>query len=57
MKAKKLRKLSEDVRAWADSKRGKELLKKAVNDAQQMTLKLEESRRVNPDDLHRHFTL
>ena len=57
MKAEQLRKLSEDARAWADSEQGKRALKKAVDDARKTASKLEEARRVNPDDLHRHFTL
>ena len=57
MEAKLLRKLSEDVRDWAESKRGKRALKKAVVNTQKTASKLEKARRVKPDDLHRHFTL
>ena len=57
MDTEQLRKLSEDAQAWADTEQGKNALKKAVEDARKTASKLEEARRVNPDDLHRHFTL
>jgi len=57
MEIEQLKKLSKDAKDWADSVDGKEALKKAVKDARNTALKLEEARRVNPNDLHRHFTL
>lgn len=57
MKAKQLKKLFGDARAWADSEKGKEALKKAVDNAGKMTSEFEEARRVNLENLHRHFTL
>jgi hypothetical protein len=57
MKAEQLKKLFDDAREWADSEKGKEALKKAVDNAGKMTSELEEARRVNLENLHRHFTL
>jgi len=57
MEAEQLKKLSEEAQAWANSEQGKQALKKAVDDARKTASKLEDARRVNPDDLHRHFTL
>ncbi len=52
-----LKKLFDDARAWADSEKGKEALKKAIDDTNKMTSEFEEARRVNLENLHRHFTL
>lgn len=57
MSANQLKKLSRDAQAWASSSKGKKALKKAVEDARKTASRLEEARRVNPADLHRHFTL
>lgn len=57
MKAEQLKKLFDDAQAWADSEKGKEALKKAVDNAGKMTSEFEEARRVNLENLHRHFTL
>lgn len=57
MKAEQIKKLSTDAKAWADSEKGRNALRKAVDDARKTSSKLQEARRVNPDDLHRHFTL
>ena len=57
MKAEQIKKLSKDAQDWANSNSGKKALEKAVEDARKTSTELEEARRVNPDDLHRHFTL
>ena len=57
MDAEQLRKLSNDAQAWADTEQGRNILKKAVENARKTASRLEEARRVNLDDLHRHFTL
>lgn len=57
MKAEKIKQLMQDAQTWVDSDRGIKALEKAVEDAKKTVLELEEARQVNPDDLHRQFTL
>ena len=57
MKEEQLKKLLKDAQDWAESDIGEKALEQAVNDAKNMALKLEEARQINPEELHRHFTL
>lgn len=57
MKVEQIKQLMQDAQAWVDSDKGIKALEKAVEDAKKTAVELEEARRINPDDLHRHFTL
>lgn len=53
----KVRTLSVKIEQWAESEQGKQAIKKALSDANNTAVKLEKARQVDPQDLHRHFTL
>lgn len=57
MKAEQIEKLTKDAKNWVASEKGQESLRKALANAQKTATQLEKARRINPDDLHRHFTL
>lgn len=57
MDAEQLKKLLKDAQDWAHSDRGEKALEKAVDDAKKMASRLEDARRIDPEQLHRHFTL
>lgn len=52
-----IQKLSDKAQAWLESGHGQDALEKARDDARATARELEKARQVDPNDLHRTFTL